>query len=292
MVEHRVHGRDDVAPLIEAMSAWDVQGTYVSGLSAGDVGWQLRNPDELVDGSIHGWWDGEELLAAALLEEGWSARPRLAPFRARSREVAEAVRLEVEAMTGEQVWCDADHGTAMRHVLLQAGWQTDPEPWVCLHRDVAGDPAYEPPAGVTVLRGHEDVEGRVDAQRHGFEKSTFDVASWHRMAAGPGFRPELDLVLHVDGVACAVATAWLSPQGGTSVLEPVAVHRDHRGRGLGRAVVRAAADACRRAGATGVSVCTPASNTVGVAAYLSAGFTLMETMPGVTRRRDGEPATP
>ena len=84
-----------------------------------------------------------------------------------------------------------------------------------------------------VLRGQDDVAGRVDVQRHGFERSTFDVDSWQRMAAGPGFRPELDLVLR---------------------------RRD------GLAVV-------------------PGPNTVAVAAYLSAGFTLMETMAGVTRTR-------
>ena len=288
MIEHRVHGRHDVAGLLEAMGRWDRDGLYVTGLSAGDVGWQLRVADDVLDGTVHGWWQGGELVAAALLELGWSARPRLAPGHLRSLEVAEAVLDEVEAMTGDQVWCDADHGSALRHALLQRDWEADPDLWVGLHRDLRGRaPAYRLPEGIVVGRGVDDVAGRVLVQREGFEGSTFDEPSWHRMSQGPVFRPELDLVLTGDGVPTAGATAWLPPGGGTAVLEPVAVHRDHRGRGLGRAVVEAAVEACRTAGATGVSVCTPASNTAAVAAYSSAGFVRMETLQPVTRRRPG-----
>ena len=288
MVEHRVHGRADVGPLVAAMGRWDRDGVSVSGLSAGDVGWHLREPDQALDGTVHGWWQDDLLVAAALLEQGWSARPRLAPSHVRSFDVAELVRESVESMTGEQVWCDADHGSALRQVLLRHGWEPDPDVWVALHRDLPGRaPAYRVPGGVTVHRGADDVEGRVSAQRNGFEGSTFEVASWRRMAAGPGFRPELDLVLRAYGVPAAGATAWLAPEGGTAVLEPVAVHRDHRGRGLGRAVVEVAVAACRDSGARGVSVCTPASNTAAVAAYGSAGFHVMETLQPVTRRRPG-----
>ena len=35
---------------------------------------------------------------------------------------------------------------------------------------------------------------RVAVQRAGFERSTFTEAAWQRMAAGPGYRRDLDLV--------------------------------------------------------------------------------------------------
>jgi GNAT superfamily N-acetyltransferase len=276
---------------VAAAGAWDADGVYVSGLHAGDLGWHLRSPDEDVEGTLHGWWRDGDLVAAGLLEGGWSARVRLAPGHVRSFEVAESVRSVVDGMTGEQVWADAAHGSSLRQLFLRHGWVPDAEdPWVTLHRGLgpgAAAPAYQLPEGLAAVRGGTDVAARVHVQRQGFERSTFDEERWHRMAAAPGFRPELDVLLLDDGAPCAVATAWLPPGGGTALLEPVAVHRDHRAQGLGRAVVEATVEACRLAGASGVSVSTPESNTAAVAAYRAAGFVAMESLCAVTTNGGG-----
>jgi ribosomal protein S18 acetylase RimI-like enzyme len=50
------------------------------------------------------------------------------------------------------------------------------------------------------------------------------------------------------------------------------VHRDHRGRGYGRAITSAAAAALRRLGSSSAIVCTASSNVGAVATYRSAGF--------------------
>jgi ribosomal protein S18 acetylase RimI-like enzyme len=50
------------------------------------------------------------------------------------------------------------------------------------------------------------------------------------------------------------------------------VHRDHRGRGHGRAICVAAAAALREMGSSSAIVCTPSSNVGAVATYRSAGF--------------------
>lgn len=60
--------------------------------------------------------------------------------------------------------------------------------------------------------------------------------------------------------------------GRPGLLEPVGVHRDHRGRGYGRALTVAAAAALRELGSSSALVCTPSSNVGAVAAYRSAGF--------------------
>jgi len=285
VIEHRTYRREDAEELVTALGAWDADGLHVTGLHSGDLGWHLRSADEVVTGSLHGWWADGTMVAAALLEDDWGARPRIGPDQLRSFDVARAVREVVEGLTAEQIWSDAAPGTAWRHLLLQGGWGLDPDLWVALHRDAA-TPVGSLRRGLRVARAEQDVEGRVHAQRHGFDGSTFDAPSWERMAAGPGYRPELDLVLHDDdGAACAVATAWLPQGGGTALLEPVAVHRDRRGEGFGRAVVDAAVEACLASGASGVSVSTPESNTGAVAAYLSAKFLRMQTLEGLTRRR-------
>jgi ribosomal protein S18 acetylase RimI-like enzyme len=103
------------------------------------------------------------------------------------------------------------------------------------------------------------------------------------MAAGPGYRPELDLVVHdpEDGSPASCATGWLSVPGGVAILEPVASDSARRGRGLGRHAAVACIAACLEAGAAGVSVATPADNASAVAAYRSAGMREIETLQGV-----------
>jgi GNAT superfamily N-acetyltransferase len=122
-------------------------------------------------------------------------------------------------------------------------------------------------------------------QRQGFVRSTFDEPSWHRMAAGPGFRADLDLVVMDGDEPAAAGTGWLSVDGGTAILEPLATHPDHRGKGFGRAAVAAIVDACLAAGASGVSVVTPRSNEAAVATYVAAGFRPVETVQGLTIKR-------
>jgi ribosomal protein S18 acetylase RimI-like enzyme len=56
------------------------------------------------------------------------------------------------------------------------------------------------------------------------------------------------------------------------LLEPVGAHRDHRGRGYGKAITVAAAAALREMGSSSAIVCTPSANVGGVATYRSAGF--------------------
>ena len=126
----------------------------------------------------------------------------------------------------------------------------------------------------------------MEVQRRGFRNSTFTEAKWHRMAAGPGYRPELDLLVRApDGAPAAAATAWLGADGGTAILEPVATHPDHRRGGHARTVVLACARAAHDLGATDLCVCTPASNDGAVTAYTQIGFTVAERFTAMTLGR-------
>lgn len=282
MVQHRVLDRDGAAALVPELAQWDAGRGYVGAeLHAGDLGWHLRVADEKLAGTVHGWWSGAELVAVALLE-GTTARPRVRPDLKEDLEVAAAVADEVDAMAGPELWTEAAVGSALRYDLAARGWQLDPDPWTNLWADGA---RWQVADRGDVVRGEADVAGRVTVQRNGFARSTFDEPSWHRMAAGPTFRPDLDLVVRHDGVPAAAGTAWLSVEGGPGYLEPLATHQDHRGQGFGRAAVRALVDACLAAGASGLSVATPASNTAAVAAYVSAGMVPVENLQGLTVRR-------
>lgn len=260
------------------MEAWDAAGGCVTALHAGDLGWAMREPDGA--DILHSWWDGDTLAAVAL-EEGSVARPRTAPDRGDDTALAGQVAAVVETLDGPTLWSDAEAGTAVRAELLQRGWTSDSEdPWVALYLDLEHLPVAAEDALDADLaeQARTCVAERVEVQRRGFVGSTFTEQKWERMAAGPGYRPELDLLVRTPtGAPAAAATCWLGAAGGTAILEPVATHPDHRRRGHARRVVRAASEIARRSGATAVCVTTPARNSGAVTAYTRSGFVVVET---------------
>jgi GNAT superfamily N-acetyltransferase len=277
VTDHRVHSRDDAAALINALAGWDAAGTYVSGLHAGDVGWFLRLPDERAAGRVHGWWSDGGLVAAVVVEDV-VARPRIAPHLVHDAELATAVADLLDALPGEDLWSDAAHGSQLRQVLALRGWKLDPDPWIALY---AAPSAGEAAPGVA--SAGTDPEARVAVQRSGFAGSTFDRASWDRLAALPAYDPELDLVLgNAEGIPVAAGTAWLAGSG-TAIIEPLAVHPDHRRLGYATMLTRDLVARCCERGASGVSVCTPADNIGAVAAYRAAAFRPVETIQAMVR---------
>jgi ribosomal protein S18 acetylase RimI-like enzyme len=277
--EHRDHVRADAGELLTQLATWDAGDEYARGIHVGDVSWCLRHPDERLAGQVHGWWRDGRLVAAAIVEEA-TARPRVAPDLTHEVELAEEVATFLEDLAGEQVWSEAANGSRLRQVLALRGWVPDADAWVALYAD---------PSAGRVVAGVEpagdDPDARVAVQRAGFANSTFDRDAWERMAALPTYDPALDLVLRDDeGSPVAAATAWLVGRA-TAVIEPFAVHRDHRRRGHGTALTRALVAACVARGATGVSVCTPQSNPGAVETYRSGGFHAVETLQDMVRSR-------
>ncbi|HEX5089406.1 MAG TPA: GNAT family N-acetyltransferase [Nocardioides sp.] len=281
MIRHEVLDRTSAAAVVAEVARWDAGTTYAPLLHTGDLGWHLRLADEVLAGTVHAWWADRGLVAVALIE-GATSRPRACPDLIGDAALAVAVADVVDAGPHPELWSDVVPGSALRNELVRRGWELDPDPWVSLY---ASAERWEVADRGVVRLGSAHVRARVTVQRNGFERSTFDEPTWHRMAAGPGFRADLDLVVLDDGAPAAAATGWLSVPGGPAILEPLATHPAHRGRGFGRAVTAAIVDACLAAGASGVSVATPQSNTAAVATYVSAGFRPVETVQALTIRR-------
>ena len=165
---------------------------------------------------------------------------------------------------------EARFGAALRDLLRRTGWAAD-EAWTPLTRDLSG-PVGNSGLRVEVVDAH-NVEDRVAVQRAMFPNSTFTRERWHAMAAATPYRRARCLVGYdPDGHAVAAVTVWSAGPGRPGLLEPMGVHRDHRGHGYGRAVTVAAAAALHDMGSSTATVCTPSSNIPGVATYVSAGF--------------------
>jgi ribosomal protein S18 acetylase RimI-like enzyme len=114
----------------------------------------------------------------------------------------------------------------------------------------------------------------VEVQRSAFAPgSTFTVDRWEQMRTGPTYDPRFEIVTWTpDGQPAAAATGWFAGVGRCAILEPVGTHRDHQGRGYGRRVNLAVMAALARAGADGVRVHTPGSNTAAVRTYRACGL--------------------
>jgi len=278
----RTHDRSTVGALIAAMTAWPHPERVAAGLHPGDLGWHLRLDEEDVGGAFVGWWDGSDLQAVALLEGvvgRFAVRPGLEQDVALGERLAQSGR----EVRGDEVYVDVRPETATRRILVGEGWTLDPDPWIALHVDLdRWQPAVDI-GDVTVVEAADAVADRVSVQRAGFENSTFTEEAWRRMAGGPGYRADLDLVAVADGVPVSVATGWWAGEGGTAILEPVATHHDHRGRGWGGRVVTTLLTRLRDLGASGVTVCTPMDFVGAVATYRSAGLHPVEHLASLVR---------
>jgi ribosomal protein S18 acetylase RimI-like enzyme len=93
------------------------------------------------------------------------------------------------------------------------------------------------------------------------------------MAAGLPHTDARCLVAYDDqGNAVAAVTVWSAGPGKPGLLEPMGVHREHRGHGYAKAITVAAAAALQELGSSSAVVCTPSANAGAVATYKSAGF--------------------
>ena len=181
---------------------------------------------------------------------------------------------------------EARSGTALRQLLHQCGWEPG-ESWTPLRRSLA-DEVEEFGLRIEVADTHT-AAARVAVHRASFPSSTFSLERWQSIAAASPYRRARCLVGYdAQGAAVAAATVWSAGRGRPGLLEPLGVHRDHRGHGYGTSISLAAAAALREMGASSATVCTPTSNVGAVAAYVSAGF---RRLPDVTDfRRSGLPA--
>ena len=288
-------GVDALGEAVAALREWQDDRAPVQ-LHPGDLGWFWRFGAEATAAAVRTWRRDGRILAVGLLDGADLLRLTIAPDARRDEELA---RRLVEAVADPErgvlpagrVSVEAPADALVQDLLAEAGWDVA-APWTPLRRDLAepvdlaADLAPDPGVRVEVV-GPERAHVRAAVQRAAFDTSTFTAERWRAMAAGPAYADARCLVALVDGGherrdAVAAVTVWSAGPGRPGLLEPMGVHRDHRGRGYGRAITLAAAAALRELGASSAIVCTPSANAGAVATYASAGF---RALPEVRDRR-------
>jgi len=275
----------DLPALDDTLRRWWAHGC-AHELHPGDLGWHQRLGAEATAAALRVWSRGEEVLCIGLLDGPGLARLALAPGAGSDRELARSVTADATdpargVLPEGPASLAVRGGGALPEALRDRGWLAD-EAWALLHCDLSRHPARGAAAleeqersGVrTGVAGREDARavGEVLASAFGM-RTTPDHRRWQAMEAAPAARRARCLLARdADGAPVATLTVWSAGPGLPGLVEPMGVHAEHRGRGLGRLITRAGLEALREMGASGAVVATPAANAAAVATYRSAGF--------------------
>lgn len=267
-------GVGGLGEVVRVLREWQYDGAPVQP-HPGDLGWFWRFGARATAAALRTWSREGQVLAVGLLDGEDLLRLAIAPEARQDEQLAQQVIADVtepergvlpKGKVSVEAWPDA----RVQDLLCHNGWHVD-EPWTPLRRDLA-EPVASPGLRIEMI-GPKRAPVRTAVQRAAFDHSTFTDERWHAMAAGAPYADARCLVAHDDlGNAVAAVTVWAAGPGKPGLLEPMGVHRDHRGRGYGTAVTVAAAAALREMGASSAVVSTPSSNTGAVATYASAGF--------------------
>ena len=129
------------------------------------------------------------------------------------------------------------------------------------------------PQGFTVrpLRGLSEVKAYVELHQAAFGSEKMTVRWRKRTLAHPVYRPELDLVIaNADDESVGFCVCWLWQDRGQ--IEPLGVHPDYQGLGLGRALELTALHTLRAHGARWGLVDHTSFNEKAIALSLQTGF--------------------
>ena len=265
---------DGLSEAVGVLREWQYDGAPMQ-LHPGDLGWFWRFGAEATAAAVRTWSRDGQILAVGLLDGPQLLRLTIAPGAQRDEELAQQLVEDVTkpergVLIEGKANVEAPMGALVHDLLFEHGWNTD-EPWTPLRRDLA-EPVEDPGVRIKVI-GPERAHVRTAVQRASFDRSTFTDERWHAMAAGLPYADARCLVAYDDqGNAVAAVTVWSAGPGKPGLLEPMGVHREHRGHGFGKAITVAAAAALQELGSSSAIVCTPSSNVGAVATYKSAGF--------------------
>ena len=286
----------DLHRIADVLSSWQVDDGPLH-LHPGDLGWHSMRGATGTSAALRVWSDGGDLAAIGLLD-GPDGLLRMAvdPRRRYDPHLAQQVADDVGdpgrgvLEEGEAI-VEARGFDALALVLSERGWQPD-EPWTPLHRDLRTEVDL---AGTQHLRietiGEESVDDWVSVHWSAFKGTPLDGEKlaeirdwWLTMARGPFYDRARSLVaFDGDDAPVAVTTVWSAGEGRPGLLEPMGVHRDHRGRGYGVAISVAAAATLRDMGASSAIVCAENANAGALATYLGAGFTAHDAVVDLAR---------
>lgn len=171
-----------------------------------------------------------------------------------------------------------DDDTRWQAVLAERGFTR--HEWYQLHLSQERDtplPPAAPPPGVTIrpLAGDLEVAGYVALHRAAFGTENMTERWRHQVLGMSEYRPELDLVaVAPDGRLAGFCVGWLGAVDGRieGQVEPMGVHPDFQGHGLGHALLTGCLRRLQAAGAGRLHIEVDGTNDAARTLYAAVGF--------------------
>ena len=155
----------------------------------------------------------------------------------------------------------------------EAGWQNSHDSRYLTRRSTAGPPVISLPAGYAMRTARRDEAAAIGALHGAAFGSAWLPGEYVTLMGSFGYRPELEwLAVAPDGSLAGFTETWHDAISGRGLFEPVGVHPDHRGRGVGRALIARGLAHMAEAGLQTATVCFAGDNAASRALYLGAGF--------------------
>jgi GNAT superfamily N-acetyltransferase len=293
----RVPAISDLSQIAAELSTWQRdRGPF--HVHPGDLGWHSTVGARKTTADLRVWSRKGKMVALGLLDGEGLLRMAVDPEVHDDDDLARQVARDVNGAdagipaVGEAI-IEARGANSLRHRLLHEGWVAD-EPWTPFRLDLA-----RPVSDERVKRARIRVEAVDPGMAEswvavhwsafkgtpmGEEDSQRFVERWTTMAEGPFS----DLARHLIALdahdnAVAVTTVWSAGAGRPGLIEPMGVHRDHRGHGYGVAITLAGARALQEMGASSAVVVAENANVGAVATYASSGFTAHDPVTDLKR---------
>lgn len=289
----------ELVALADVLSSWQYDDGPLH-LHPGDLGWYSMRGAAATAAALRVWSRPEGVIAMGLLDGPGLLRMALDPDARQDHQLAQQIAADVSdpqrGILGDgDAVIEARGADCLSQVLAADGWLPD-EPWTPLHRDLALpnplDMERMLKSGLRIETiGPDQANAWLAVHWSAFrgtefgedEQRTFGQA-WLSMVQGPLYHRARSLaVFDEQDSAVAVTTVWSAGPGRPGLLEPMGVHRDHRGKGYGTAISIAAATALQEMCASSAIVCAESSNVGAVSTYLAAGFTAREQVADLMR---------
>lgn len=276
----------------EVLAQWQADGAPVQ-LHPGDLGWYALRGELATAAALRVWTDGDEIVSIALLDGPQLARFAVAPDSVHDAAVARRIAADLDdpaagVLTPGEATVEARGAEALGAELRSRGWR-EGDRWTPLRLEL------RPAIDVDMSRVHavapHETANWVRVHWSAFRGTALPpdrlanfVDGW-TTAAQSALRNDVRILRLDDesGAAVAVAAVWTAGDGRPGLIEPMAVHADHRGRRYGVHMTRAAARALQDAGSSSAIVCADHTNAAAVAAYTSAGFAAETEVPDWVR---------
>jgi ribosomal protein S18 acetylase RimI-like enzyme len=274
---------------VQALREWQHDGEVVQ-LHPGDLGWYGRfGPEDTID-AIRRWSVDGKVVAIGLLDGSDLLRVAIDPEAEGNAELAKQMAIDITQpergiLSNGSGYVETRSGDLLREQLIDQGWSLG-DTWTSLRLDLS-EPVEDSGLRVETV-SPDQAHVRTAVQRAAFENSTFTEENWHAMAAGLPYTDARCLIAYDDDNSpVAIATVWSAGKGKPGLIEPLGVDPNHRGKGYGKAITLAAAEALREMGSSSATVCTDSANIAAVATYKSAGFEELPEIQDLQRAKEG-----